>query len=57
MKGLEPFGDLIDEDGGIKITKIAIDHVFNMPGLAARLGITEPQLRDEFYKYSQVSRP
>lgn len=56
LKGLIPDGGLVTEEGGIKITKIAIDHVFNMPGLAVRLGVTEELLRDEFYKYSQNDR-
>jgi len=56
MKGIEPFGDLVTADGGINITKVAIDHVFNMPGLAARLNVTEDLLRSEFFKYSQNDR-
>jgi hypothetical protein len=54
LKGIEPFENLVTADGGINVTKLAIDYVFNMPGLAARMGLSEDLLRSEFYKYTQV---
>lgn len=57
LKGLEPFENLVTADGGINVTKLAIDYVFNLPGLAARMGLSEDLLRNEFYKYTQVGFP
>eukprot|EP00455_Lapot_gusevi_P029443 TRINITY_DN3152_c0_g1_i4.p2 TRINITY_DN3152_c0_g1~~TRINITY_DN3152_c0_g1_i4.p2 ORF type:complete len:772 (+),score=315.78 TRINITY_DN3152_c0_g1_i4:58-2373(+) len=56
LKGLEPFPGVVSEDGGIEVQKIAIDYVFNLPGLAKRLNISEKLLRDEMYKYTQNDR-
>jgi len=56
LKHLEPFPDLITEDVGDKITNMAIDYVFNMPGLAARMNLSPSLLRSEFYKYTQNER-
>lgn len=49
---VEPDGKIVMADGQIKTTKVAIDAVWNLPGMAKRLGFTEQDLRDSLFKYT-----
>ena len=42
---LRPDGQILMADGLINVTKIAIEPVWRLPGVAARLGVPEPELR------------
>jgi GTP cyclohydrolase II len=42
---LKPDGKIILENGDVKVTKVAIDPVWYLPGIAARLEIEEGELR------------
>ncbi len=42
---LKPDGNLINEKGDIKVTKVAFEPVWYLPGIAKRLGINEGELR------------
>ncbi len=42
---LKPDGKLINEKGDIKVTKVAFEPVWYLPGIAKRLGINEGELR------------
>jgi len=49
---IERDGHVVMADGQIKTTKVAIDAVWNLPGMAKRLGFTEQELRDSLFKYT-----
>lgn len=49
---VERDGHIVLDDGQIKTTKVAIDAIWNIPGMAKRLGFTEADLRDRLYKYT-----
>jgi len=49
---IEHDGKVVLSDGQIRTTKVAVDAVWNLPGLAKRLGFTEQELRDSLYKYT-----
>jgi GTP cyclohydrolase II len=49
---IERDGKVVMADGQIKTTKVAIDAVWNLPGLAKRLGFSEKELRDSLFKYT-----
>ena len=38
-------GDIVAEDGSVKVTKVAFEPVWYLPGIAKRLGIKEGELR------------
>jgi GTP cyclohydrolase II len=42
---LEVDGDIVAKDGSIKVTKVAFEPVWYLPGIAKRLGIDEGELR------------
>jgi GTP cyclohydrolase II len=42
---LKPDGKIIKENGDIKITKVALEPVWFLPGIAERIGTTEGELR------------
>jgi GTP cyclohydrolase II len=48
--GLKPDGRVLLDTGEIRVTKAAIDPVWHLPGLAARFGIAEPQLRRTLFE-------
>ncbi len=48
--GLKPDGRVLLDTGEIRVTKAAIDPVWHLPGLAARLAITEGQLRRTLFE-------
>lgn len=49
---LEPDGAILTQDGDIHVTKIAIDPVWHLPGLAARLNLTETELREALHRFT-----
>lgn len=42
---LRPDGDILEENGDVRVTKAAIDPVWYLPGLAERFGVKESALR------------
>ncbi len=47
---LKPDGDLVQSSGSVSVVKIAIDPVWHLPGLAARFGTTENNLRRALFE-------
>src|SRR5205823_9946573 len=47
---LRPDGEVLLENGEIRITKAAIDPVWHLPGVAARFGVTEADLRRTLFE-------
>src|SRR5258707_14236912 len=45
-----PDGRVVLESGEIKVTKAAIDPVWHLPGIAARFGVAEPDLRRTLFE-------
>ncbi|CEP02690.1 unnamed protein product (mitochondrion) [Plasmodiophora brassicae] len=56
LKGLPHDGTVVGEDGGIRIVKCAVDHIWNIPGMSARLSMPEDAIRDKLYRYTQNDR-
>src|SRR5271170_1926879 len=48
--GLEPDGRVLLANGEIRVTKAAIDPVWHLPGLAARFGVAEADLRRTLFE-------
>jgi GTP cyclohydrolase II len=49
---LVPDGDVLTANGDVRVTKAAIEPVWYLPGIAARLGITETVLRHALFEHS-----
>jgi GTP cyclohydrolase II len=47
---LRPDGNVLLENGEIRVTKAAIDPVWHLPGLAARFGVSEADLRRALFE-------
>ncbi len=47
---LRPDGDVLLANGEIRVTKAAIDPVWHLPGLAARFGVAESELRRSLFE-------
>jgi GTP cyclohydrolase II len=47
---LRPDGEVLLDSGEIRVTKAAIDPVWHLPGLAARFGVTEADLRRTLFE-------
>ena len=47
---LKPDGDVLHANGDVAVTKIAIDPVWHLPGVAARFGTSETQLRRTLFE-------
>jgi GTP cyclohydrolase II len=47
---LRPDGNVLLENGEIRVTKAAIDPVWHLPGLAARFGVSEADLRRTLFE-------
>lgn len=47
---LTPDGDILTENGDVKVTKAAIDPVWYLPGLAERFGVKESALRRALFE-------
>jgi len=50
-------GEIVREQGDIAVTKIAIDPVWHLPGIAARFGTTEDHLRRVLFEQSGGNFP
>ncbi len=50
-------GRILTSGGDIRVTKIAIEPVWWLPGVAARLGLDEAVLRDGLYRYTDGMYP
>lgn len=50
LSGLKPDGRVLLDNGEIRITKAAIDPVWHLPGLAARFGVSESDLRHTLFE-------
>jgi GTP cyclohydrolase II len=48
--GLTPDGQVLLGNGEIRVTKAAIDPVWHLPGLAARFGVAESELRRSLFE-------
>jgi GTP cyclohydrolase II len=48
--GLPPDGRVLLDNGEIRVTKAAIDPVWHLPGLAARFGVAEAELRRSLFE-------
>jgi GTP cyclohydrolase II len=49
-RALDADGDVLLADGEIRVTKAAIDPVWHLPGLAARFGVPESELRRTLFE-------
>jgi GTP cyclohydrolase II len=47
---IRPDGQVVLRSGEVRVTKAAIDPVWHLPGLAARFGIAEPELRRTLFE-------
>ena len=47
---LEPDGTVLKDNGDVSVTKIAIDPVWHLPGVAERFGVTETKLRHTLFE-------
>ncbi len=43
-------GEIMKETGDIAVTKIAVDPVWHLPGIAERFGTTEQNLRRQLFE-------
>jgi GTP cyclohydrolase II len=48
--GLDPDGQVVLKSGEIRVTKAAIDPVWHLPGVAARFGVPEAELRRRLFE-------
>ena len=49
---LEPDGDILTENGDVRVTKAAVEPVWHLPGIADRFGIAEADLRRALFEHS-----
>lgn len=47
---LKPDGKIVKENGDIRVTKVALEPVWYLPGIAERLNVTEGQLRQTLFQ-------
>lgn len=52
LEDLTRDGQIVDEDGGVKVSKAAVYYAWNIPHLAERLNLSEQELREALFKYS-----
>ena len=50
QSGLRPDGGILLESGEVKVTKIAIEPVWHLPGVAERCGVSESELRRSLFE-------
>ncbi len=50
-KRLEADGDILLKSGDVRVTKVAIEPVWYLPGIARRFGISETDLRRSLFEY------
>ena len=49
---LQPDGKILHENGDCVVTKAAIEPVWHLPGIAARFGVEETELRRSLFEYT-----
>jgi len=49
---LQPDGQVLTENGDVRVTKAAIDPVWYLPGIAERFGLSESALRHALFEHS-----
>src|SRR5262249_58051191 len=49
---LRPDGKVLLESGAVRVTKAAIEPVWFLPGIAARFGVSESDLRRGLFEYT-----
>ena len=49
---LQPDGDLLSENGDVRVTKVAIEPVWFLPGIAERFDVPENELRRSLFEHS-----
>ncbi len=49
---LTPDNRILSSSGDVQVTKIAIDPVWHLPGIAARFGVDEPAFRRVLFEYT-----
>jgi GTP cyclohydrolase II len=49
---LRPDGDLLTDNGDVRVTKAAIEPVWYLPGIAERFGVSENELRRSLFEHS-----
>ena len=49
---LRPDGDVLTENGDVRVTKAAIEPVWYLPGIAERFGVSEGELRRSLFEQS-----
>jgi len=52
MNDLKPDGKIVNKDGSVNIQKCAIDYVWNLPKLAAKIKIPEKEMRARLAEYT-----
>jgi GTP cyclohydrolase II len=50
-KRLEADGDILLKSGDVRVTKVAVEPVWYLPGIAKRFGISETDLRRSLFEY------
>lgn len=53
LRDLNKDGVIVDENGGVHITKAAVQYCWNLPALSDRLEVKEEDLRKSLYKYTK----
>jgi GTP cyclohydrolase II len=49
---LQPDGEVLTENGDVRVTKAAIEPVWYLPGIAERFGVSESELRRSLFEHS-----
>ncbi len=49
---LQPDGKVLTENGDVRVTKVAVEPVWYLPGIAARFGLSESTLRRALFEHS-----
>ena len=57
LRRLRPDGRILNANGDIRVTKIAIEPVWWLPGVAARLGLEETALREALFRCTDGMYP
>ena len=56
LEDLTRDGQIVDEEGGVKVSKAAVYYAWNIPHLAERLKLSEQELREALYKFSRQEK-
>jgi GTP cyclohydrolase II len=55
--GVKADGDIVREGGDIAVTKVAVDPVWHLPGIAGRFDVTEDKLRHTLFEQTGGAYP